>query len=125
VGRRRADHLSRGGAQLAEALINVAVEFLPSDAFYAKSTKSAGEFWLDAAFTEAHSENVLWDSRGSSNYTRYGNPRVDELIEKIDTEMVTYGRDAYIEEAWCIVTDDVVYLPVRHPVTVWATHKGA
>jgi ROS/MUCR transcriptional regulator protein len=27
--------------------------------------------------------------------------------------MVTYGRDAYLEEAWKIVTDDLVYLPIR------------
>ena len=36
----------------------------------------------------------------------YANPRVDELIEKIQTEMVTYGRDAYLEEAWRIVTNN-------------------
>jgi peptide/nickel transport system substrate-binding protein len=51
---------------------------------------------------------------------RYANPRVDELIEKIKTQMVTYARDAYLEEAWKIVTDDLVYLPVRHGVSVFA-----
>jgi peptide/nickel transport system substrate-binding protein len=48
---------------------------------------------------------------------------VDELIEKIKTEMVTYGRDAYLEEAWRIVTDDLVYLPIRHGVSVFAMRK--
>jgi peptide/nickel transport system substrate-binding protein len=50
----------------------------------------------------------------------YSNPRVDELIEKIGVEMVTYGRDAMLEDAWRIVVDDVVYLPVNHSVTVYA-----
>jgi peptide/nickel transport system substrate-binding protein len=61
----------------------------------------------------AHSDSLV-------NATGYANPRVDELIEKIETEIVTYARDAYLEEAWRIVTDDIVYLPVRHSVTVWA-----
>ena len=63
---------------------------------------------------EPDSEGVLrelFHSQGEWNLTGYANPRVDELIEKIETEMVTYGRDAYLEEAWKIVTDDVVYLP--------------
>lgn len=34
--------------------------------------------------------------------------------------MVTYARDAMIEEVWNIVLDDVVYLPLHHQVIVWA-----
>jgi peptide/nickel transport system substrate-binding protein len=36
---------------------------------------------------------------------------------------VTYARDAYLEEAWRIVTDDLVYLPIRHGVSVFAMRK--
>ena len=57
------------------------------------------------------------------NLSGYANPRVDELIEKIKTEMVTYARDAYLEDAWRIVTDDLVYLPIRHGVSVFAMRK--
>ena len=28
--------------------------------------------------------------------------------------MVTYGRDAMIEEVWKIVLDDIVYIPLHH-----------
>jgi peptide/nickel transport system substrate-binding protein len=52
--------------------------------------------------------------------TGYADPRVDELLEKIKIDMVTYARDAYLEEAWRIVTDDLVYLPIRHGVSVYA-----
>ena len=72
------------------------------------------------------SERVLRDlfhSQERMEPSRYANPRVDELIDKIKTEMVTYGRDAYLEEAWKIVTDDVVYLPIRHGVSVFAMRK--
>jgi peptide/nickel transport system substrate-binding protein len=54
----------------------------------------------------------------------YANPQVDELIDKIKTEMVTYARDAYLEEAWRIVTDDLVYLPIRHAVSVFAMREN-
>ena len=62
----------------------------------------------------------LFHSQSQRNVVGYANPRVDELIEKIKTEMVTYARDAYLEEAWRIVTDDLVYLPIRHEVSVFA-----
>ena len=73
------------------------------------------------------SERVLRDcftARASGTSSGYANPRVDELIEKIKTEMVTYARDAYLEEAWRIVTDDLVYLPIRHGVSVFAMRKN-
>ena len=34
--------------------------------------------------------------------------------------MVTYGRDAMIEEVWKIVLDDIVYIPLHHQMIVWA-----
>jgi ABC-type transport system substrate-binding protein len=64
-----------------------------------------------------------WFSPNIWNVSGYANPRVDELIEKIKTEMVTYGRDAYLEEALCIVADDLVYLPIRHGVSVYAMRQ--
>jgi ABC-type transport system substrate-binding protein len=54
----------------------------------------------------------------------YANPRVDELIEKIKVDMVTYARDAYLKEPGRIVTEDVAYLPIRHGVSVFAMRKN-
>jgi peptide/nickel transport system substrate-binding protein len=34
--------------------------------------------------------------------------------------MITYGRDAMIEELWKTVIDDIVYIPLHHQVIVWA-----
>jgi peptide/nickel transport system substrate-binding protein len=65
----------------------------------------------------------LFQSDSKWNLARYANPRVEELLEKIETEMVTYARDAYLEEAWHIVTEDLVYLPIRHGVSVFAMRK--
>jgi peptide/nickel transport system substrate-binding protein len=83
----------------------------------------ASDFFLDSWQSDPDSEgllNYLFHSQSPHNMARYANPRVDELIEKIKTQMVTYARDAYLEEAWKILTDDLVYLPVRHGVSVFA-----
>lgn len=63
-----------------------------------------------------------YHSAGENRYnaTGYANPRVDELIAAIDTEMVTYARDALMEETWQIVLGDIVLLPLHHQVIVWA-----
>ena len=48
-------------------------------------------------------------------------PEVDELIDRIGREMITYARDAAIEEVWKIVLDDIVYIPLhQQQVIVWA-----
>ena len=45
---------------------------------------------------------------------------MDELIDRIDTETITYARDAMIEEVWKIVLDDIVYIPLHQQMIVWA-----
>jgi peptide/nickel transport system substrate-binding protein len=116
--------MCRGAAaQLAEVGIEVAINYLPGDELIARYSAGESDFYLDAWPSEPDSERILkmlFHSRGRYNTAGYANPRVDELIEKIQTEMVTYARDAYLEEAWRIVTDDIVYLPVRHSMTVFA-----
>jgi peptide/nickel transport system substrate-binding protein len=118
----------RGVAQqLGEIGIQVAINFLSTDEHEAKVYRDRqSDFYLDGSYMDPDSERALRDrfySQGQRNVTGYASPRVDELIEKIKTEMVTYARDAYLEEAWRIVTDDLVYLPIRHGVSVFAMRK--
>ena len=42
------------------------------------------------------------------------------MIAKIDSTMITYARDAFIEEVWNTVLGDIVYIPLHHQVIVWA-----
>jgi peptide/nickel transport system substrate-binding protein len=118
----------RGVAQqLGEIGIQVAINFLSTDEHEAKIYRDReGDFYLDGSYMDPDSERALrelFHSQGQRNVVGYANPRVDELIEKIETDMVTYARDAYLEEAWKIVTDDLVYLPIRHGVSVFAMRK--
>lgn len=63
---------------------------------------------------QLHSEDSGWNAGG------YSNPRMDELVNSIETETDFTKRDAMIEEAWQISVDDVVYLPLHHQVIAWA-----
>ena len=113
--------------QLGAVGIEVAVNLLATNALDAKLYKDRqSDFFYEAWPMDPDSERVLreWFSPNIWNVSGYANPRVDELIEKIKTEMVTYARDAYLEEAWRIVTDDLVYLPIRHGVSVFAMREN-
>jgi peptide/nickel transport system substrate-binding protein len=110
--------------QLGKIGIAVTVNFLSSDPLLAKVyTERASDFYIDGYHMDPDSEGALRDlfhSKGGWNMTGYANPRVDDLLEKIKIDMVTYARDAYLEEAWRIVTGDLAYLPIRHGVSVFA-----
>ena len=114
--------------QLGAVGIEVPINFLSTDRYEAKAYKDRqSDFRIDGFHMDPDSERVLrelFHSQSEWNVVGYANPRVDELIEKIKTEMVTYARDAYLEEAWRIVTDDLVYLPIRHGVSVFAMRKN-
>jgi peptide/nickel transport system substrate-binding protein len=114
--------------ELSEIGIEVAVNFLSTDELDAKVNQHRqSDFQIDGYHMDPDSERVLRDlfhSRSQLNVVGYANPRVDELLDKVKGEMVTYARDAYLEEAWRIVTEDVVYLPIRHGVSVFAMRKN-
>lgn len=55
--------------------------------------------------------------------TGYANPQLDELIEKIESALITYGRDALFEQAWQIMRDDVVVIPFFRLSAVWAMRE--
>ena len=114
--------------QLGKVGIEVAINFLGSDAMITKvENQHESDFFQDSWDMDPDSERLLtefFQSDSKFNTVGYANPRVDELIEKIKIDMVTYARDAYLAEAWQIVTDDVVYLPIRHGVSVFAMRKN-
>ncbi len=67
--------------------------------------------------------NYLYASKGPWNATRYANGRIDELTAAMETETDPAKRDALIAQAWQIVKDDLVYLPLHHQVIAWAMRE--
>jgi hypothetical protein len=56
--------------------------------------------------------------------TGYADPEVDALIDQIEGEAVTYGREALIEQVWRKVLGDIVYIPLFRPINAWALRAG-
>jgi peptide/nickel transport system substrate-binding protein len=111
-------------AMLAEVGITVDVAIAPMREHIAKLRERRTDFYMLGWGTQtfdSHNHFVyLYRSDGRYNATGYAKPHVDELIDTIGTTLVTYARDAMIEEVWRTVLTDVVVVPLHHQVMVWA-----
>ena len=108
--------------QLAAVGIEVTLNFQPTTEHWAKLGRRETDFFMDGwieGFDSGGTLLEIYHSRGGDNDGGYANPRIDELIDKIQQELVTYARDAMVEEVWKIVIDDIVYVPLYQSVGVW------
>ena len=113
---------------LGKVGIEVNLDALPKSRHFVKVAKRASDFYmlgwgvptLDSHFVFSY----LFGSKGAWNRTGYMNARVDELTAKMPIEPDRKKRNAYIAEAWKIVKNDIVYLPLHHQVIVWAMSKN-
>jgi peptide/nickel transport system substrate-binding protein len=108
--------------QLAAVGIEVTVNFQPTTEHWAKVGRRETDFFMDGwieGFDSGGTLLEIYHSRGGYNEGGYANPRVDDLVEKIQEELVTYARDAMIEEVWKVVLEDIVYVPLYQSVGVW------
>jgi peptide/nickel transport system substrate-binding protein len=76
--------------------------------------------WGTSYFDSKEHFSYLIRSDAPYDATGYANPHVDELIDRIETALVTYARDAMIEEVWKTVRDDIVFVPLHQQVIFWA-----
>jgi peptide/nickel transport system substrate-binding protein len=108
--------------QLGEVGVEVTVNAQPKDVIFTKVDNRESDFYL-LGWAPHDSQDIFirfYRTGGKENTAGYSNPRVDELIDKIDREMVTYARDAMIEEVWKTVLGDIAYIPLHNQVIVWA-----
>ncbi len=61
---------------------------------------------------------------GDSNYGRYSNPKMDQLITQIRTENDLKKRDGLIREALLINTAELPVVPLHQPLVPWAMRKN-
>jgi peptide/nickel transport system substrate-binding protein len=112
------------GSQLAKIGVHVTVNAQPKHLFFALLDNRATDFYLAGwGLGTLDSYDVFrshYLTQSGENVPGYSNYRVDELIRTIGKTTITYARDAMIEEVWRLVLDDVVYIPLHYPVTVWA-----
>jgi peptide/nickel transport system substrate-binding protein len=105
--------------------IHVTVNALPREQQFHKVDTRDTDFYLygfgTGTFDSFEYLRDLYQSHGSFNATGFADRRIDDLIEKIAREtVITYARDALVEDLWRTVLDKVVYLPLYYPTIVWA-----
>jgi peptide/nickel transport system substrate-binding protein len=109
---------------LAEVGIRVTVAARPMREHFPMVKNRETDFyllgWGPGPFDSQFHFGYLIRSEAPYNAIGYADPRVDELIGTIETALVTYARDALIEEVWKTVRDDIVYIPLHQQVIVWA-----
>ena len=62
--------------------------------------------------------------RGGSNRGRYGNPKVDQLIDEALATVDDAKREKLLQEASEAAINDTALIPLHYQINVWATRKG-
>jgi peptide/nickel transport system substrate-binding protein len=111
------------GASLREIGVRVDVALQPPEEVGQKIQTHATDFFY-WGFSEPLDSAGPFFARYRSDAefagTGYADPEVDALIDQIGSEMVTYVRDALIEQVWRKVLGDIVYIPLYRPINPWA-----
>jgi peptide/nickel transport system substrate-binding protein len=111
-------------AMLGAAGIRVSVAARPMREHQPSITSKETDFYMLGFGTTTYDSLYILSyvvrSDAPYNAANYVNPKVDGLIDAISTAMVTYARDAMIEEVWRTVRDDIVLVPLHQQVIVWA-----
>ena len=78
----------------------------------------------DAYSTLAEVIHSRTATAGGLNYGRYGNPAVDELIDKAASESSEPARLAEMREAFKLEKDNIGNIPLFQQPLTWASRKG-
>ena len=114
--------------------LDVKVEALPRAQFFPKALKLEVSAFIwgwgsdspDAIFTLKPVLHSLDRSRGmgTNNVGNYKNEELDDLIDKIGTEMDAAKRQQMIDRAISIVQDQVLVMPLHRQMIPWASRAG-
>lgn len=110
-------------AMLAKIGVKVKLDAIPKSQHFPKIKNRVSDFymlgWGVPTLDSHYVFSYLFQTKGSWNGTGYSNARVDELTSAFAVETNLATRDKQIAEAWKIVKDDIVYLPIHHQVIAW------
>ena len=71
-----------------------------------------------------HTSGGESSGNGDSNYGRYSNPKMDQLIDQIAVEADLKKRDGLIRAALLINTAELPVIPLHQPLVPWAMRKN-
>ncbi|WP_430398805.1 ABC transporter substrate-binding protein [Ferrovibrio sp.] len=113
---------------LAQAGIKVDLAARSKTLHFPKLQKKDSSFFLlgwgvptfDSHYVFSYLVQTPDGKNGSWNFTNYSNPKLDGMINGMLSELDATKRDKLIRDAWDIVNDEVIYLPLHHQVLNWA-----
>ncbi|MGZ5039007.1 MAG: ABC transporter substrate-binding protein [Usitatibacter sp.] len=121
-------------AMWARIGLDVKVEALPRAQFFPRALKLDVSAFIwgwgsdspDAIFTLKPVLRSRDDAKGTgtNNVGNYRNAELDDLIDKVGSEMDMAKRQAMINRAIGIVQDEVLVMPLHRQVIPWATRAG-
>jgi len=81
--------------------------------------------WSPGTFDAEHPIRFLVHTNGERlgtwNFGGYSNPRIDEMLPMIQSEIDDSARQAMLDEAASIIQDDMVYVPMYVQPLLWGT----
>lgn len=119
---------------LAKIGVRVSLQAESKNSYFPKLLRGDVSFYLlgwNAATGDVH--NVLFsiiasprkqDGRGPWNFGNYNNPRVDELTDKISSELDPNLRSEMIYEALKTHRDEIGHIPLHRQALTWAMRKS-
>lgn len=113
---------------LARVGIKVTLDAKPRTILFPKIQNKQSDFYLfgwGTDTTDAHNHLYFLASPNSVwNATGYNDPKLTADIDRIAVEIDTAKRDALIKDVSQRLRDAASYVPLQHPIIVWATKKG-
>ncbi len=119
---------------LARIGLNVTLDAVPVSQYWTELREGKFDMyllgWSPGTFDAEHPLRFLMHTPdpekklGSWNFGGYSNPRIDDLLPRIQQELDADLRQAMIDEAHAILKDDAVYMPLHVQPLVWAMRSG-
>lgn len=121
-------------SMLARIGLDVTLDAVPVSQYWTELREGKFDMyllgWSPGTFDAEHPIRFLMHTPdaekklGSWNFGGYSNPRVDDLLPKIQQELDADARQSMIDEAHAILKDDAVYVPLHVQPLVWAMRSG-
>jgi peptide/nickel transport system substrate-binding protein len=120
---------------LAQIGIRVTPNIVPQATYFPKIGKFDTSMYLlswgtptyDSLYTLQallHTNAGESTGKGDSNWGRYSNPKMDQLIAQISVEPDLKKRDGFIREALLLVSSELPVLALHQPLIPWAMRKN-
>jgi len=120
-------------ANLARINVKINLQAETKGTYFPKILKRDTSFymlgWTPATYDAHNALNALMrcvDDKGAGQFNlgAYCNPKLDDLIQKVQSETDKTKRNAMIREAFQIHTDDIGHLPLHQQALAWGVAKN-